>query len=267
MKFLVKRFVKFSSLMAFVLTLIGIFSGCNLPPNENTNLSNTAYVSNNHLAEPIKVAGLTDVTGTAPQTRTKQLTVEDFMPVINRLKKTGGELGVGLINEKSDKPLLRLRIEIPPVEPAKPTEEGDVDALAEQMDKYQSEKQDFDKRFSEWKTETNNQTELFLIELKRLLDRPPTAQRSAVSAAIERGDLFLSENDPDFPKETTKKFILLNSDCQNNVGKSRVQLKSKAQIIVVNGVGSLGYLANLEPKPDLYESFDGAVRIITKGGK
>jgi len=63
---------------------------------------------------PIRMVVFQDKTGSSATTRTSQLNEDDFTAPIGLLRCTGGELAVGIVDDVSNIPLARLRIEPPP---------------------------------------------------------------------------------------------------------------------------------------------------------
>lgn len=214
---------------------------------------------------PIRVATMLDKTGSANKTRTQQPGADSFKPVIERLCVSGGELSVGIIRDNSNRPLLRLRIETPPA-PVKPNDDKEdyADVLAEKQDEYDKKLRAYKQEYKAWEEETERRVAQFTTDLQPLLNQPANARHTDVFNALFRADLFLAEQEVGF-KKPSQKFILLNSDCQDNVGISakRLTLQSGAQVIVINGVGSIGPLKSF--KPVLFESLDAAMRYVVKG--
>ncbi|HSK73470.1 MAG TPA: hypothetical protein VK892_17360 [Pyrinomonadaceae bacterium] len=211
---------------------------------------------------PIKVALLLDKSGSANVTRTNQPSFEDLQPVVDRLKLAGGEFALGLVTDNSNKSLLRLRIEPPPVEPAKPADEGDAEKIAAEYDEFRQAQSDYLRLLSEWKTETENRVSKFSSDATELLKTPADAKKTDVFNALNRVDLALAEKDRVF-SEDVKKVIILNSDAQDNVKAKLNKLNSGAKLIVVNGIGSVGSLKDLNP--ELFESLETAVNQVVKG--
>lgn len=217
------------------------------------------------VVEVIKVGVMLDKSGSAKSTRTKQPTIEDIQPIINRIKQSGGELGVGLVTDNSNKSLVRLRVEVRPTLPVKPTSEtfkGDADKFASAYKEYNQKKALYEENIVSWNQETEKRVQKFLSEVEQLLSLEPKAKRTDVMNALNRVDLFLAEKDPSFPVNA-KKVIILNSDAQDNVKAKLNALNSGARLIVVNGIGSVGSLKDL--KPELFESLEAAINQIVKG--
>ncbi|MBS1790504.1 MAG: hypothetical protein JST85_22475 [Acidobacteria bacterium] len=214
---------------------------------------------------PIRIASMIDKTGSANQTRTQQPGADSFKPIIERLHKSGGELSVGLIRDNSNRPLLRLRIDTPPTAPVKPNDDKEdyADVLAEKQDEYDKKLRAYKREYLAWEQETERRVAQFTTDLQPLLDQPANAKRTDVFNALFRADLFLAEQEVGF-KEPAQKFILLNSDCKDNIGAraKKLTLRSDAQLLVVNGVGSIGPLERFKPK--LFESLDAAMRYVVK---
>jgi hypothetical protein len=72
-------------------------------------------------------------------------------------------------------------------------------------------------------------------------------------------DLFLAEDDAAWGG-TASRWALLVTDGKDNVGEPAASLSSGARLVIVNGSGSTGELAPLNPMP--FESLDAAVRYL-----
>lgn len=211
----------------------------------------------------LKVGLMLDKSGSANSTRTAQPSVEDIQPIIDKTREVGGEFAVGLISDDSNRPLIRLRIDPPPVEPVKPNDVGDADQIATEYDKYNKDQKVYEKQAKAWEQETEKRINKFVSEIEPILRLKANARRSDVLNALNRVDLYLGEKDPVF-STNIRKVIILNSDAQDNVKAKLNTLNSGARLIVVNGIGSVGSLKALNP--ELFESLKSAVNHIVKGG-
>jgi hypothetical protein len=210
----------------------------------------------------LKAGLMLDKSGSANSTRTTQPTIADLQPLIDRIRRTGGELAVGIISDDSNRPLIRLRIEPPPAMPVEPIELGDADQSAAAYDKYQQDQEAYVKEKKTWDEETEARINRFKTNVAPILNRKPNAKHSDVINAVNRVDLAFSEKDPTFPP-AGRKVIILNSDCQDNVKAKLNKLTSGVRLVVVNGVGSVGSLKDLNP--ELFESLTSAINEIVKG--
>lgn len=207
---------------------------------------------------PIAIAVVEDKSDSANETRTPPCTMTHIDQMISIVRARSGELTYGTVTKDSNRVLHRLTIELAPTEPQKPADEGNPFALREQMQAYRLAKTEYDEKLRAWKAEVEHRIDAFKAELEPLLTRRPDARRSDVFGAIGRADLFLAEAAP-APRQA---FILLISDAQDNVRREFTGLQSRAQLLVVNGVGSLGSLATLQPQPERFEAIEPAIRYI-----
>lgn len=214
---------------------------------------------------PVKLGVMNDKTGSAGETRTQQLTAADLDPLIELLRRRGGELALGLITDDSNRPLLRLRLDAPPAPPPPPPKEGNAFEVAERMDAYRSARAAYEREAKEREDGAERRIEEFRRAAAELLSRKPDARRSDVWGAIQRADLFLAEEDAGWTRPPDR-FIALISDAQDNARRPRAALRSGARLLVVNGAGSLGSVGSLDPVR--FESPAAAWRYVAaEGGK
>ncbi|MGQ9635818.1 MAG: hypothetical protein ACUVXB_16460 [Bryobacteraceae bacterium] len=197
---------------------------------------------------PVRIALLLDQTGSANWTRTPQLRPEDLEPLIELVKRCGGELGLGLIRDQSNRSLVRLRLEQPPEPPGAANPLRAVKARPA-----------YEKRRRQWEAETAEQIGRFREAAARLLAQPADARCTDVWGAVLRADLFLAEEDGAWGAELSRWAVLV-TDGQHNCGGEPVRMRSQARVAVVNGSASLGSLAAL--KPARFESPQAAFRYL-----
>jgi hypothetical protein len=179
--------------------------------------------------------------------------------LINLLRSRGGEIGFGLIREDSDRSLIRLRIERPPLEPERPAETGNPFRLIGSREHYERALADYESKHRAWETNTNRRVAAFRSVVKPLLDPASLAQASDVWGAVRRSHIFLSESAAAWGGNVSRWSVLV-TDGQANAGASPVLLEAGAPLLVVNGTGSVGALEHL--KPQMFESVDAALREV-----
>jgi hypothetical protein len=207
--------------------------------------TSTASASSN----PVRVVALLDKTLSTTWTRTEHNPdPSEFEAVISLLRKTGGELAVGLIRDNSNKSLLRLPISPPPLdEPKAPNPDGENPfEYAEKQAKYEKDLAEYKERVDRWQSETDAQISSFMSKLEPLLMQAADADATDIAGALVRCDLFLSEPDED-PKRPAHRYAVLVSDGQDTVGGQIVPMQSRPKLLLVNGGGSLGSLEHLKP--------------------
>lgn len=225
------------------------------PPAVST--STTSAVSN-----PVRIVVLLDKTQSTTWTRTEHSPdPSEFEAVISLLRKTGGELAVGLIRDNSNKSLLRLQISPAPAgEPKAPNSDGENPfEYAEKQAKYEKDIEEYKERFGQWQGETNQQINRFLQKLDTLLKHAADANATDIAGALARCDLFLSEPDDD-PKQPASRYAVLVSDGQDTVGGQIMPMQSRPKLLLVNGAASLGSLEHL--KPTRFENLRKAFQFI-----
>lgn len=208
---------------------------------------------------PALYAVFDDKSGSVKTARITPLCEQNLMALIDTLRLTGGELAFGLIGESTDRPLLRLRIPVPPQHPTmrevqNAFERAEQDALfQEQLEKYEGE-------MRYWKADVDQRVNDFLDAVRPRLQEKATAKRSPINSALTRSELFLNEPISTWPK-APHRYIILNSDAIDTTKSSPVTLKSGATLVLINGSGSLGVLGSLNPLQ--FESVQAALDHIT----
>jgi hypothetical protein len=170
---------------------------------------------------------------------------QDLLALINVLRQTGGELSFGLIGESSDRPLLRLRIPLPPTHPAMREAQNPFER-AEQDSAFQEEMKNYETKHQRWEAEVNQRINAFMEAVRPRLQEPARDKVTDISSALDRAELFLNEPGAVWPAETHR-YIILNSDGIDTAKRKPVEIKSGARLLLINGSGSLGTLASLHP--------------------
>ena len=187
------------------------------------------------------------------------MTEDDVDLFFEVLRKCGGELGVGLITDDSNRGLLRVRIDAPPVQPADPVSESNPFAAAIKAGDYEKLKQNYDSQLAVWKEAMENRLLPFRQELKALVTAPSNAPKTDIWGAVGRIELFLGEDESSW-NANTKKYGILVSDCEDNVHRKAVATRSESTWLVVNGT-PVPQLPSLSPVR--FESIGAAVRHIS----
>lgn len=246
------------ALVAAALVVLVACSSEAPPPTEASPAVETPQVAPGRCF-PVKVAILQDQTGSAKWTRTQQMTVEELDPLLDLLRVCGGELGFGLIRDRSNRSLLRLRIEAPPARLAAPPKERNPLKNAEVQAEYERKLADNQASLRRWNSRTEAAITRFRDELEPLLSQG-LAGTSDVLNALRRADLFLAETPPNWTE--VHLWLVAISDGVDNVGAPPVALASGANSIVVNGSASLGVFESLNPLR--YESVGPALLKIVE---
>jgi hypothetical protein len=206
----------------------------------------------------VRVAVIQDKSLSTEETRTPQLRVEDLEPVVELLGQVGGELGVGVIHDRSNATFVRLRIEAPPQEPmAKAAVENPLERR-NQRSAYRKVKADFDNQQQAWQEEMQTRIGQFQSAAEPILAMEADAKRSPVWDAVKRTDLFLSESDSF--GAASHRYAVLITDGIDDVGARPVPVHAGTRVLLVNGAGQTGALGVL--KPQCFESIEAAIRYV-----
>jgi hypothetical protein len=216
---------------------------------------------------PFRGAVLHDITYSRNSARVSA-SLDDFTPIFDRLRVTGGELGFGSIREDSDRPLLRCYVPAPPEVPPPPppaTGGGNVFVNTNNLKRYEAERKKYEAKRRAWEADANARINAFVAALTPLLGAPATAPSTDLTAAVERGDLMLAEPSA-FPHADTA-IILITDGIHNATAKETPTIRSNARVAIVNGVGSMGALTKLNPMPLRFESTAAAIRYFAGEGE
>ncbi|HEX8844217.1 MAG TPA: hypothetical protein VF791_06220 [Pyrinomonadaceae bacterium] len=106
--------------LLFCVSLIsaGCGSSSGTPLSDQSAQSVLVKASQN-MSTPCIFSVFDDKSRSVKSARIAPIQEQDLLALINILRQTGGELSFGLIGESRDRPLLRLRIPVPPPLPAK----------------------------------------------------------------------------------------------------------------------------------------------------
>lgn len=215
------------------------------------------------IMSPVRIAVFQDKSRSVNETRTIQLTEEDFLFLIGILRITSGELAFGIVDDKSSRPLLRLRIE---AAPPRPVEEvvSNVFERAESDAAYQQELTKYEAKLKEWRDETDANAKAFIAKLKPLLEEKAGAGRTNVYEAIARINLFAGESEASWPVPTHR-YAVVNSDCIDTVHSKPVKISDQVKLVLINGAGSTGVLESAHPLR--FESVQAALDFIRANEK
>jgi len=226
-------------------------------------LAATAVVLRAAELRPVRVVVMIDQTGSTLATRVPTLEVADFADLLDLLLQNGGEIAVGTIRDRSNRPLLRCRVDQKPIRYAKPPIEKNVFIRQKLMRAYLAEKGKEDQLEAAWQDQAQQKLEPFRQQLHDLLNAP-LAGRTDIYGALLRADLFLAEPEDGW-RQPTRRFAIFHSDGIDNVRGPSTAMRSGAAFLVVNGSASLGALSALNPTR--LESFNAAVRYVISHAK
>jgi hypothetical protein len=252
-------------LMSLCAALLVAAVALNAPPTARTRLTTKPTTAPGIAVPPFRAAVLYDVTASRNEARISA-SIDDFAPIFDRLRMSGGEVGFGLIREDSDHPLIRCYIPAPP-EPPPPTPAvtgGNLFVNANNRKREDIERRKYEAKRRAWDADANARINAFIVAITSFLDAPGDAPATDLTAAVERGDLMLAE-----PSEFTNAataIILITDGLHNATSKTTPTMRSTARVAIVNGVGSMGALAKLTPTPLRFESTAAAIRYVAEDG-
>lgn len=212
---------------------------------------------------PTRVAIFLDKTGSVKESGVEQVQADDLKPLIEHLRRHGGEIGIGFIRDRSDRPLLRLRIDTPPVAPTEPSDIKNPFERANRMATYQEERKRYEEELEDWDSQTSSEIDRYLSVVAKKLGQKADAQRTDFWGAVRRANLFLRESDASWA-HPTKRFAIFITDGEDNVKTPAELPASGAMIILVNASTSVAALEKLNPV--YFDSARAAFRFVVAEG-
>jgi hypothetical protein len=209
------------------------------------------------------------------ESKIPRMTIENIQPLLDLIKKQGGELRAAAVCTNSDLRMTSFYVPEPPIapqQPAKLPKAGTVIALnlpklrqehrqAEKI--YQQELAVYDQSMTEREQKAQRESAEFTIKMGKILEKPPSCLGSDLVGLVKRGDLYLSETGK--WQQMPKNIALVVTDGLETMQKhpEKVDFRSKPQVLVVSSGGQVGILQSLMGSDKPYESIEGAVRFIT----
>jgi hypothetical protein len=213
----------------------------------------------------IKIALLSDRSGSIDSTRTPAITAEQLEELIAFLRRHSGEIAFGFIDDDSNQPFVRLRIERRQSAPPPPEAKNNPYEQEKFINQYKAALRQFRERDQQWQTETDRRVEAFMASVRPMLaclhEKGCRSGSTDVVEGLKRADLFLAE-----PEEAATKtnILLLVTDGLETVRPNTLPpaLRSKPRIILVNGSASLGILQSYDVVA--VEGIDAAIRRVVE---
>lgn len=207
----------------------------------------------------VKVILIDDASGSTPDHGIKRTTKENLLPIIEELKKRGGEFAFCMIDENAyDMPLVRISLQPLPEDPLKPERSKSEAAYIynRRMAEYVKIKNEYDARNAEYLKKTTAKIDAFWEEAKKIFEKNNT-HFSDVWGAINIGDRFLAEP----IKSDPQRFMIINSDCLHNTKTVLEPMKSNAQVFIINTSGINTKIKEIRQLPNVrnYSSLDVAI--------
>ena len=205
---------------------------------------------------PLKVGALFDLTTSMTASRLAPPAVADFDPLLKRIETCGGEIGVGLIDEKPGAPLLRYRADPAPVPPQPKAEGNAITAAIERNNQITA----YEERRRNWEQDQGRQTAIadFRLGLEPILARRLDARFSPVWISVQRMAVFMAEP-AGLNGQAPLKYCLWVTDGEDTTNAAPATLPPDMKgIAVVNGSGRVGVLGVF--RPERFESLSAAIR-------
>lgn len=213
---------------------------------------------------PLRIVVIYDISGSMQKAYVDTLKVQDLDILVKLIKTNGGELAFGLLKENSNRPLIRLPIEAPPIRPTFSTQSNNVFEKLLQNNENKNILSKYIRDSLDWVANVDPQINEFKTKVQTILDQHKTAVKSDVWNAVLRCDIFLSEPDDIWGKKASRYAILISDGIHNSGGKHRIPQNPNIEWIIVNGIGSVGALCVLKPK--IFESPRAAFEYILSRG-
>jgi len=251
------------ALFAFAIALALFASACGTTTATTNYATTPAATAPGEPLSPVAIAILLDKTASAPDYAVPAPTADAFSPLIELVRRHGGDFRAGEITERKPDAMIRLHLTPPPICLPAPLGDTTGNAFIDQqvMEEYETRKADYDHAHAEWQAAANQDTTRFQEDLQQLLAKPATALHTDIFDALHRAMWFLGE--PQAPEQRpAHRYLLLLTDGRDNVHAASVTLPSDIRVLVVNGRGSIGALEPLRPLR--FESLAAAVDFIVK---
>jgi hypothetical protein len=249
---LLRKSICLSGFAVLALTLL-LTSGCVAPTTTHRDSVSTSE------RIPLLISVLDDKTKSMRTARSTPIQERDLLEILALLRESGGELSFGVVGETTSLPLLRVRIPSPPLLPNKPADDNAF-VRAEKSAEFSASTKRYETDYRQWEASVNERVNDFLAVARQRLAAPVNDRTSPVSEALTRAQLFLGEQSG--WSENSRRMIVLQSDCQDTTTHKPVEIKANTTILVVNGTGSLGVLADVQPKPLQLEAMSAALEFI-----
>jgi hypothetical protein len=214
--------------------------------------------------QPImRVALFIDQTGSMEQARVAHVTADSVTPLLDRLQVAGGELAVGLIRDRSDAPLARVFVPVPPSPPVfQARKAANIFEKAKERRREDEERARYAARQQAWHADAAARINAFTESIASLFENAD-APATDIHAALLRGDVFVAEPNA-FGQPVTNVVILVTDGVETVNPETPAQFRAPAELLLVNGTGSEGQLEALHPIR--FEALDAAVRYVLEGG-
>jgi hypothetical protein len=212
----------------------------------------------------LRVAIFPDQSESMTQARVPQVSADNLLPLLEELRINGGELAVGLIRDRSDAPLTRVFVPAPPAQPLIATRKStNIFEKAQERKREQAERARYEAQLGEWSADVEGRINEFADSVAPVFDAAADAPATDIHSALLRADVFVSE--PSVSAQPVRNVVILLTDGVETVNsKVPAQFSAPAELLVVNGTGTVGHLEALQPLR--FEALDAAIRYVIAGG-
>lgn len=212
----------------------------------------------------LRVAVFLDQSESMTQARVPQVSAESLVPLLERLKVDGGEVAVGLIRDRSDAPLTRVFVPAPPSSPVFPARaSSNIFEKAQERKREDAERARYEAQLGAWQADVVARINAFADSVAPVFSAAADAPATDIHSALLRADVFVSE--PYVFGRPVRNVVILHTDGVETVNsKVPAQFSAPAELLVVNGTGTVGHLEALQPLR--FEALDAAIRYVVDGG-
>ncbi|HKO55718.1 MAG TPA: hypothetical protein VJ276_07550, partial [Thermoanaerobaculia bacterium] len=160
---------------------------------------------------------------------------------------------------------LRLFVPAPPEQPTTGhTTAENIFATAAMKKAQAARLAAYEEAHRAWEADAIVRTRAFAEVIAPFLAREPDAPSTDIRSAVVRADIFLSEP-PRFQRGAKNIAIFISDGVDTLANGTPPRMNASAEVLVVNGTGSIGYLAPY--RPVRFESVEAAMQYAARGGR
>ena len=194
---------------------------------------------------PARVAVLADKTGSAAHNRTPEIQPEELDPLYEQIVRCGGEIALGVLTDRSNRPLLRVRVAEPTPPPAATDPRQNPFDYARRHAEEVKTLSRLQKEDEERQADAGERIREFDQAAKPLLAASAKALCSDIFGGLRRANLFHGEP-PSLWRRAPRQFTVLVSDAEANCGAPNFEPLPGVKLLMVNGAPGLGSLEGRE---------------------
>ena len=226
---------------------------------------------------PFRAVVALDKSGSVREHHMPLPTLDEVQPLLDLVKTYGGELAFASICDDSLQPLLRLKIDEPPVLNPKYVASTFTDSdsqsttnelfVSDQLAQFQEEEakkkphqQAHREALQAHEIKTQKALDIFFPKLKQLLQKPATCQETDINGLTQRLTLFLNEDATRW-SQPPQRYALMVTDGLDTVNRTTVAFPKETTLLLVNGSGSKGVFAKVPHQH--FEATSAAIEHMT----